>query len=163
MIKNPSQHYLYAYKAIPTLFFTQGAEFMFYLDRDGKKFLKFWWDHEAEKLDESQLRSSDGLSFEIHDYKDRKLALIILPPPKAEPEAYFLALLGRPQKRSVFPWRNLARMMALQRRVIADSGMEATVLVDITPRLRQVDVGATCAPDYKDFYRKVVSVFDKGK
>lgn len=161
MIKNPSQHYLFAYKAIPTLFFTQGPEFFYYLDRDGKKFVNFWWDHEAEKLDDAQLRSSDGLSYEIHDFKNRKLALIILPPPQAEPEAYFLAMLSRPSKNHFLPWKNLARMIVLQRRVISTGSEDRGFLVDITPRLRQVDIGATCPPDFKDFHKKVLELISR--
>ena len=103
MIDHHSQHYLFAYKALPTIFYTQGKEFLFYLDRDGKKFLKFWWDHAAEKLEESQLRSPEGLSFEVHDYKNRKLVLIILPPPDVE-EVYYLAMLSRSNTEPYFPW-----------------------------------------------------------
>jgi hypothetical protein len=161
MIDHPSQHYLFAYKALPTIFYTQGRDFLFYLDRDGKKFLKFWWDHAAEKLEESQLRSPEGLSFEVHDYKNRKLVLIILPPPDAE-EVYFLAMLSRPSKNHILIWKNLARVIALQRRVISAEGKEAAVLVDITPRQRQVDIGgATCPPHLKDFYKKVQQILGK--
>jgi hypothetical protein len=161
MADQKNQHYLFAYKALPTIFYTQNSDFLFYLERDGKKFLKFWWDHEAEKLDESLHRDFVGLSYEIHDYKKRKLVLVVLPQPKAEPEVYFLALLSKPVKPSILPWKNLARVIALQRSLLSSDGTEKAVLVDITPRGRQVDIRATCKPDLKDFYKKVVEILDK--
>jgi hypothetical protein len=161
MAEPKNQHYLFAYQVLPGIFYSQDTQFLYYLERDGKKFLNFWWDHDVAKLDESLLRSSEGLSFEIHDYKDRKLILIVLPDPAAEPEVYFLALLGKPKKSSLFAWKNLARVIALQRRVVSD-GTEKAVLLDITPRGRRVDIpGASCPPDLKDFYKKVIEILDK--
>jgi hypothetical protein len=161
MATKKSQHYLFTYKAMPTIFFSQNEEFMFYLGRDGIKFLEFWWDKEGVKLQPEERRSSEGLGYQIRDYGNRKLTIIKLPEPQEDQECYFLALLSKPTRRSILAWRNLARVIALQRNI--DSlGEPAPVLLDITPRGRLVRISnETCPPDGKSFYEKVLEILGK--
>jgi hypothetical protein len=157
MATEKSQHYLFTYKAMPTLFYQQNAEFVFYLGRDGKKFLEFWWDKEGIKFDPAERRSATGLGYEIHDFKERKLCIIKLPEPRENLECYFLGMLSKPKKPSIFAWKNLARIIALQRRTKPDGEVTAT-LIDITPRGRLVDVGAECQPEMKFFRDKLLKI-----
>lgn len=100
MDKNKSQQWNFAFDAIPIIFHSQTDNFMKYLDKDGVKFLQFWWDHVGDKLEESKRVSSAGLNFEVERI-DKKTSLVIinLPSPKVDGEAYFIGLIARPERR----------------------------------------------------------------
>jgi hypothetical protein len=94
MPKRDSQHYQFAYKAIPILFHNQSKDFLKHLEQDGVKFLKFYWDYIATETDDEGKSSSDGMAYEIRENQGgKKMVLITLPHPRKPPEAYFLALM----------------------------------------------------------------------
>ena len=64
MDKTKSHQWNFAFDAIPILFHSQTDSFMKYLEKDGIKFLQFWWDHVGDKMDEEKRVSSGGLTFE---------------------------------------------------------------------------------------------------
>ena len=59
MPKKDSQHYTFAYKAIPILFHNQTRDFLLHLDEDGVEFLNFYWDYVATETDDEGRSSSD--------------------------------------------------------------------------------------------------------
>jgi hypothetical protein len=100
-----------------------------YLDRDGLKFLKFWWDHIGERLPEDKLVPFKGFSYEVVDVNPTtKVILIVMPEPLEVGEVYFLGLISKPEKR--FAWVKLptTRILTLVRR---EDGVE---FGDLTPR-----------------------------
>lgn len=155
MEKTRSQHYNYSFEAIPILFHSQTDGFMKYLEKDGVKFLRFWWDHVGDKLEEAQRVPWRGLDFEIEvlDGK-RKLVWIILPKPSHDEEAYFLGLLASPEQR--FAWVRLpnTRVFVLRR---WDNLPEPprTLFGELTPRALFRKLGEGIEPNKEAFKEAV--------
>jgi hypothetical protein len=86
------------------------------IEKDGIKFLRFWWDHVGDKLEESFRVPWRGLDFEIEPLSEKeKLVWITMPPPGHDEEAYFLALLANPERRFVWVRLPTTRAYALRR------------------------------------------------
>jgi hypothetical protein len=95
-----SCQYNFGMEAIPVLFHSQTNQFLKYLEKDGLKFLNFWWNHVGDQLPEEKRVSSAGLSFDIEKIDDKtKLVIITLPTPKEDGEPYFLGFVAKPEKR----------------------------------------------------------------
>ena len=94
-----TQSYRFAFEAINTVYQRNTADFDMYLERDGIKFLKFWWDKCGLDVPEGERREAKGLAYTQRNLEDgRRVILITCPAPTAEPEAYFLALIPKPKK-----------------------------------------------------------------
>jgi hypothetical protein len=158
-----NQHQNFSYEVLPLLFHNETVKFFSHLRRDGKAFLKFWWDRAGVNLDESMRGSSDGMDFEIRTCQDgRDVVLVKLPTPKKAPEAYYLALVNRPKKRSLLPWRNLARVFALSRsKEEGGSGAQNTTLAELTRTAQYVSIGKGPRPTLNAFYKVVTGILDR--
>ena len=158
-----NQHQNFSYEVLPLLFHSETAKFFPLLRRDGVNFLKFWWDRAGVNLDPSLRVSSDGMDFEIKQSNDgRDVVLVKLPSPKQAPEAYYLALVNRPNKRSLLSWRNLARVFALSRAADLDSsGVQNTTLIELTRTARYVTIGKGPRPNLSGFYKVVSDILDR--
>ncbi len=158
-----SQHEMFAYEVIPLLFHNETRDFFGYLQRDGTKFLKFWWDRAGVNLDESLRSSSEGMDFEVRTLPDeRKVVLLTLPAPKKAPEAYFLIMVDRPLKRSIFSWQNLGRVFALSRSV-DEHGTPNTKIAELTKTARYVEVKKGPQPSLNQFYKAVCEMLEDKK
>ena len=76
--------------------------FLNLLNRDGTRFLYFYWAEAAKKLPEAQRTDPFGLNYVIRKPGPRPdfiLALITLPQPAESGEAYYSALAYRPWRR----------------------------------------------------------------
>lgn len=157
MDKNKSQHYNFCHEALPVLFHSQTKGFFEYLDRDGLKFLKFWWDHVGERLDESKCSSFAGAQFEIRELVEKKarIVLVRLPTPTIDYEFHMMALIRTPERRLPMVRLPNTRVFALER-VPTEMGENGTLLVEITPRGRMLRVGAAPKPSLQAFYNTVL-------
>ena len=100
MDKRRSCQFNFGMEALPILFHSQTNQFMKYLEKDGLKFLNFWWNHVGDQLPEEKRVSSAGLTFEIDKIDDKtKLVIITLPVPKEDGDPYFLGFVSKPEKR----------------------------------------------------------------
>jgi hypothetical protein len=153
-----TQHFNYAFEAIPFLFHRETDQFFKILERDGKKFLKFWWDHVGARLPDEQLSSFTGFNFKTEKELPRKTTIvwITLPPPQNPGEAYFLALVGRPEKRIFFVRLPTTEIYVLAKSDVPDS--EETVLGQLTPRARFIPRGAGPKPEMKAFKETVLQL-----
>jgi hypothetical protein len=107
-----SHSYNFSLEAVPIMFLSQTGDFMKYLERDGLKFLEFWWNHIGEKLPESSRAPFTGINFQILPVDANSQAVIItLPPPATEGEFAFLGLIRRPDRR--FAWVKLPTCRAI--------------------------------------------------
>lgn len=155
MPKNDNHQNQFAYQAMPILFHNSSRQFMTILEKEGNKFLEFWWDQTGKDVHEEDRLPAEGLSFEIRNYnQDKKIVLITLPQPKKASEAYFLAMLTPPPRRYWLPWKNLGHVFALQRGRI-ENGEVFTRLLELTPRGIQRDMGPGSEPALPDFYAMV--------
>jgi len=95
-----SQQNNYGLEALPILFHSQTKQFVNILEKDGVKFLKFWWDHVGDRLPEEKRGTFGGINFEIEELDSRtKLVFIGLPSPKEDGDPYFLCFVARPERR----------------------------------------------------------------
>jgi len=103
MEKNKSLQYNYGMEAIPVLFHSQTNQFVKYIEKDGIKFLQFWWNHVGDRLPEDKRVTPAGLTFEVEQLDSKtKLIIITLPTPKENEDPYFLGLIARPERRFVW-------------------------------------------------------------
>jgi len=153
--KKNSHYYQFAYQAMPILFHGSSIDFINLLDRDGIKFLEFWWKRTGESGEVAESLPSDGLAYEIRDFRGgKKMVLLTLPEPQKAPEAFFLALLTPPPKKHLLPWKNFSRVFALQRGKMVD-GKVQTHLAELTPRGFQRVLREGPEPVLEEFYELV--------
>ena len=152
MDKSKSQHYNFCYEALPALFHSQTDRFMEMLEKDGIKFLKFWWDYVAEQIPEDKKSSFEGMDFKIEKVgKATKMVVLTLPTPTKEGELYFAALIANPERN--FAWLRLPnrRLVCLARRAKDDDFENGTELGDLTPRMIFVPIGPGPVPTLEEF------------
>jgi hypothetical protein len=103
MNKNKSLQFNFGMEALPILFHGQTNQFMKYLEKDGVKFLNFWWNHVGDQLPEEKRVSSAGLSFDVEVIDSKtKLVVVTLPTPKEDLDPYFLGFIARPERRMLW-------------------------------------------------------------
>ncbi len=156
MDKNKSQHYNFCYDAIPSMFHSQTKDFLKYLERDGIKFLQFWWDHVGQRLPFEKLIPFSNIAYEVLQVPPKtEVVFITLPPPQEDDEMYFLALVANPEKR--FGWVRLptTRILGLARRP-TEKYPSGTELGDLTPRAIYVPLGEGPQPTLEAFKQTVL-------
>ena len=142
-----TQHAKFAFEVLPLLFHSQNRDFLFYLERDGIKFLQFWWDHTGEKVGETMRKSFEGLNYEITSFESgRKLVFLQLPVPENQSEPFFLALFSPPTKKNLLPWKNYGQVYILDN----NAGAEKQI-IEITPRAYRVETKKSCQADFSTF------------
>lgn len=153
-----SQQYNFAYEALPTLFHSQTNDFFKYIERDGLKFLRFWWDHVGEKYDGPGRLEAKGLGFKIHQlYHKTRMVMVSLPAPKAQGDPILVCLVGAPERR--FFWVRLPTTRVFSLELGASGSHEQTIVYEVTPRLRRLPRGGGCQPtteDFGGFIRKLI-------
>jgi len=95
-----SQQYNFGIEALPILFHSQTNTFMNYLEKDGIKFLKFWWNHVGDRMPENKRVSFGGITYEVEKL-DQKTSLITITmmSPTEDGDPYFLSFVARPERR----------------------------------------------------------------
>ena len=163
MAEKQSQHQKYSLEVIPLLFHHETQKFMSMLQRDGVKFLEFWWNRAGLEVDETQRSSVEGIQFEIKTYSDgREIVIIKMPGPRKGGEAYFLGMVTRPLKRSIFSWKNLARVFVLTRDNVENADRQ-TMLAELTRSARYVTIGKGPRPTQKAFLESITDLLDRKK
>ncbi len=144
-------------QAITDLFHTSPDEFLFLLNRDGTKFLRFYWDQVGKRLPSTQLVPPFGMNYDIRTpWRGATVALITLPKPKKETEAYFVALVYRPNRVTpIFRISDTTMVVALEYRT--DSmGNDSTLLVEWTRRFERELLNLNPEPTLDTFYEAVL-------
>lgn len=163
MDKKRSQHFNYTFESLPTIFHSQTENFFKYLEKDGLKFLEFWWDHMSVRLNQEESDSFEGVSYEIKEIPEKKSTLVLLklPDPKNLFECYFMAFLKEPQKR--WPVRLPNTRVFVLEFVPPEISASGTSFGEITRSARYVRYDNGPQPNFDDFYQKVInSVWKKG-
>jgi len=155
MIKTKSQHFNFSREAIPVMFHSQTTDFFNYLERDGLKFLKFWWDHVGERLENENLVPFTGMNFEVRDIPERKAKAVIikLPRPSDFEEFHYLVMFKKPNIRLPFIYVKLpsTRVFALAH-VPLSQNENGTMIYEITPHGRVVPAGSGTKVAKEAFY-----------
>jgi len=119
-------------QAIAALFHDSPREFLFYLERDGNDFLRFYWDKVGDDVKEH--KNFAGMGYEFRNGN----AFIKLPQPTEIGEAYYIALLYK---------QNL--LFSTTRVFVLEYTKDIPLLVEITKRLKRIVV-KKC--DTKEFF-----------
>ncbi len=164
MNQKKSQHYNYAREALPTVFHSQTGGFMMYLERDGLKFLEFWWKHVGKRLDDTQLSPFKEVAYEVHDVPEKKskIYLVKLPPVREFGEMHMLAFVKLPEKRVPMVRWPSTRVVALEH-VEPKYSQSGTMMSEITPRTRIIPIGPGPEPALSAFYQAVFDYIWKPK
>ncbi|MEL7591516.1 MAG: hypothetical protein AAGU17_09540 [Anaerolineaceae bacterium] len=163
MDKNKSHQWNFVFEAMPTLFHSQTDGFMKYLDKDGVKFLKFWWDHMGDKLPDEKRTTPAGLTFEKQEIDAKnKLILITLPSPRENGDAYFIGLIPRPERRFAFVKFYTSTMFVLIRKDDVDQPNHTSFGI-VTPRGNYHEYGIGLKPTQQDFKRVIKNRLEKKK
>lgn len=155
MFANQSQ--IFSNQVLPSLFHGTPAQFLQYLDRDGTKFLMFYWKIAGEKCATSMRRDSFGLNFSFHEPSPGTLITIIrLPEPVTEYDCYFSALIYRPSRR-IFFVSDTTKVINLEKcsRSDFDTG---TLMVEWNRHLRRETINISPRPIQEEFFKILIQV-----
>ncbi len=158
MIKR-SHQIVFVEDALPSVFHQTPVEFLYYLDRDGNKFLNFYWTQVSKNFSDSDRADPYGLNYVIRTpQKDVSFALVILPTPKEIGEAYFEALVYRPRR--VTPILRINDMTTVFALVLAsnESGGPKTRIVERTRKGQSIERGEGPPPITDEFFHKVIEL-----
>lgn len=160
MDKSKSQQYNFAYEALPTLYHSQTNEFIKYIEKDGLKFLKFWWDHVGEQYDEASRQPSEGLRVKLMDLgKKNKLVLVTLPTPKVPRDPAMVCLIGSPERRFFLVRLPTTRVFVLE--LGEHNNTTDTNYFEVTPRLRKLSMGKGSPATAEEFIKLIRKVTKK--
>lgn len=159
MENDKSQHYNFTHEALPILFHKEAKGVFKFLDKDGVKFLRFWWDNVGSRLPEEQARSSEGLSYQVKDLeKGLKMVFITLPQPREDGEVYYMAMIQLPDTlnpfKRLFTFRK-TQVYSLEYEGGTRGSGQATGIYELTPRARNVRLKNGCPPNKEDFLKEV--------
>ncbi len=146
MVLPRTQHYVFAHRMLPTLFFEEPAMFIATFEKGGNKFLHFLWNLLG---DEASELAAESLDYQIKRLENNTtIALITLPPPQAMTEAYFVAAVFRPQGN---------RFITLEYSFNFIEGSPITVLGEWTTT-SHLNLGDGPEPTLEAFFEKVVNL-----
>lgn len=142
--------------ALASLFHNSPGEYLTFLNRDGTKFLRFYWDKVGEKIEGARRVDSYGLNYEFRTpEKNTTVVLVTLPRPLVDGESFFAAQVYRPLRRTPFLGiSDITRMFTLDR---DDESPSGTYLREWSRRFRLVEIGPGPAPELDAFYEAVMA------
>jgi hypothetical protein len=163
MDKNRSLSWNFAFEAIPILFHSSTDSFMRYLDKDGREFLVFYWNHVGDRLEAEKRVSPAGLTYSVDQVdKNTRLVIITLPSPKEDGDAYFLALVARPEKRFFFVRLPNTEAYVLNREDASEEECK-TAFGYLSPRAIYQEKDQGLRPNKVEFKRVVMEMINKKK
>jgi hypothetical protein len=155
-----SQQKMFVSQVLPDLFHTTPQQFLQLLGRDGTKFLRFFWDEVGKKATGDEHNSPFGLNFDIRrPRRSVTIALVTLPKPSQEGEAYYVALIHRPYRiTNFFGVSDTTKVLTLES-AYDSQGIERLLLVEWTRKLRREPLRRLPGePNREDFYAEVLEV-----
>ena len=163
MEKNKSQQWNFVFDALPALFHSQTDSFVKYLEKDGVKFLKFWWDHMGDKLPPESRVTAGGLTFEKEDLNAKtQLITITLPSPREDGDAYFIGLIPRPERRfAIVKFYNSSMFVLIRKDDVNQPNR--TSFGEVTPKGNYRERGIGLKPTKQDFKRIIKNRVEKKK
>jgi hypothetical protein len=135
--KNLSANRIFTHQVIPELFHKTPDMFLRLLEKDGNKFLHFYWD-EAAKKNNFPSTSIAGMNYELRKPNEMTyIGLIVLPPPARPGDSHFAACIYRPYRVMPFGFiSDVSKVLLLDK---ADKPGLAN-LVEITPKRDRVEL-----------------------
>jgi hypothetical protein len=151
-----SQPEAFVSRVVPSLFHSTPDDFIRFLERDGNKFLRFYWEQASHDQQVGGRASALGLNYDIRrPFDQTTVALITLPRPAAGPGTYFIAAIYRPTRRTPFLGiADTTKVVSLEVRQTPE-GAAVTTLIDWSRKLAPEALGPGPVPRLDDFYRAV--------
>jgi hypothetical protein len=151
-----TQQMIFESEVLPSLFHSTPDQFFRYLERDGLKFLNFYWHTAGEKIGSSLQSQALGLTYLVRRPTNRTtIALISFPEPCKELEAYFVALIHRPLRIIPFSFvTDTTKVVALEYAGEGPEGAQA-MLVEWTRHLGREKLSNEKPLDLEGFYKVV--------
>jgi hypothetical protein len=152
-----THQYVFVSEALAQLFHRTPRDFFKYLHQDGNIFLRFYWDRVGKELKLPRQPAPAELTYEIRQpIPSTLVALVILPQPRIEKEAYFAAMIYRPHR--VTPFLRISdttKMLVLEYRLNRE-GQPITVLIEWSKRQKYLLIGRGPEPELEAFYGAVL-------
>ncbi len=150
---------LFTDQILPQLFHGAPAQLWKYLERDGTKFLNFYWDNAGENLPSNLRERPFGLNYVFREPFPRTYAAVItLPVPKCDGESYFTGLVYRPDRRILLV-SDMTRLFTLEK-VTNEDGSATGRLVQWTTHLERVEFPDPVEPLLNPFLDAVLLHMD---
>ncbi|MCL4559497.1 MAG: hypothetical protein M1281_02640 [Chloroflexi bacterium] len=151
-----TQQMIFTNEVLPSLFHTSPKEFLRFLNRDGNKFLRFYWDQAGKQLEVPLEAAPLGLTYDLRQPEEHTtVALIVLPKPRREGEAYFAALIFRPLRRT--PFLGISDTTKV---IILEQGSQpgSVLLREWTRKMAPEVLPESAEPKLDAFYRAVCEI-----
>jgi hypothetical protein len=145
--------------ALPSIFHATPEDFLFYLDKDGNKFLQFYWEQVGKSLGISDRADGYGLNYIVRKPENAvTVAIVLLPTPQVTEEAYFEAFIYRPRR--VTPILRITDMTAVFSHTLVSSNGEKTRtnIIERTRKEQIIDHGPGPEPVVENFYLAVLEL-----
>ena len=154
------QHYLFAHHTLRDLFIKEPEVVINRFRNDkGKAFLFETWNKAGKDLGEPNLVAPRGLRHEVRMYDGSiTVAIISLPTPEAVSEAYFAALIYRPQKKQQ---KAITRFILLVHSVPLGYSNLSSVLQEWTLDGIHKNIGYGCESTLDAFYTAVCNLLGR--
>jgi hypothetical protein len=154
-----SQQREFYQSALPGLFHATPGDFLYYLERDGNKFLHFYWEQVGKGFSVSDRVDANGLNYTMREPdKGVTIAMVLLPIPRLEGEAYFEAFIYRPHR--VTPILRISDRTAVFALTLSHSEgvVPITNIVEFTRKAQTINHGIGPNPAIEDFYQAVIEI-----
>jgi hypothetical protein len=159
MTMNRTQQMVFCEDAVPMIFHHSPRQFLNYLDRDGNKFLHFYWNQVAKNLAIDAGISAFGLNYVIKEpVVGTTVVMVILPVPQVEGEAHYLGLVYQPRR--IRPFVRLSsrtNVLALVKTGDHDEDQQTT-LIETLRNGKKTDHGRGPDPNIDEFYRRTLAL-----
>jgi hypothetical protein len=150
-----TQSTVFVNQALTELYMATPESFNQMLERDGTRFLRFYWNKAGEKLPREQHSDPFGLNYEVRrPRKHTTIYLIRLPWPRVPGESYYAALVYRPLRRMLF-LHDTSAVFNLESTAPLDEE-PCGELIQWTPRLHRISLKCDLQPDLEVFYGEVL-------
>jgi hypothetical protein len=145
-------------EVLPSLFHATPDQFIQLLQRDGNKFLQFYWKEAGKNFSQPERASFLGLNHEIRrPARHKTVILVTLPQPQVEGEAYFVGLAYRPQRVTSFLFISDKTKVFALKRSLTGQDEPGTRLVEWDRKLQQEILGQGTEARLDDFYIAVLA------
>jgi hypothetical protein len=154
MATEQSQQIVFFEDVLPSVFHEAPGDFLFYLERDGNKFLRFYWDRAGKNFTEPNRAEALGLNYVIHKpQNDVTIALVLMPMPQAVGEAYYEAFIYRPRR--VTPILRISDMTSVFALIMVagENDTHKTAIIERTRKETTLEHGEGPAPVVENFYK----------
>lgn len=159
MPEGRSHQRVFVETVLPSVFHATPADFLFYLEKDGNRFLNFYWEQAGKSFSPADRAEGYGLNHIIRKpEKSVTVAMVLLPAPQVDGEAYYEAFIYRPRR--VTPILRISDITAVFTLTFVSKSEEKpkTVVIEHTRKEQLIEHGDGPDPEVEKFYLAVLDL-----